>query len=212
MTIVLKYCSQGIQNEVIILCLNEKRTNKSLEGWNKIWLLQWRTGKKWVYKEWKQVESNCCPEGEFEARDEWDEASDNILKTMREMRWSEVECKDLRANGREVMGCGDGRRRRCGSGEAENEDAKEAWEGAERAAGWVERDGEVKANKARGNGVVETADGEEIMGKAAVGRAGDERTSNSFTSSIPVRELSLLRPLQLCSALSLIPGLSNMPC
>lgn len=76
----------------------------------------------------------------------------------------------------------------------------------------MERDGEVKANKVRGNGVVETADGEEIMGKAAVGRAGDERTSNSFTSSIPVRELSLLRPLQLCSALSLIPGLSNMPC
>ena len=54
------------------------------------------------------------------------EASDNISKTTREMRWSEVECKDLRANGQEVMGCGDSRRRRCGSGGAENEDAKEA--------------------------------------------------------------------------------------
>lgn len=42
--------------------------------------------------------------------------------------------------------------------------------------------------------------------------AGDEHTSNSFTSSIPVRELSLLRLLQLCSALSLIPDLSNMQC
>lgn len=59
---------------------------------------------------------------------------------------------------------------------------------------------------------METADREEIMGKTAVARTGDGRTSNSFTSSIPVRELSLLRPLQLCSALSLIPDLSNMPC
>lgn len=60
--------------------------------------------------------------------------------------------------------------------------------------------------------MVESAVGKEIMGKTALGRTGDERTSNSFTSSIPVRELSLLRLLQLCSALSLIPGLSNMPC
>lgn len=74
----------------------------------------------------------------------------------------------------------------------------------------------MKANKTRemgrGTGVSETADGKEMMGKTAPGRTGDERTSNGFTSSIPVRELSLLRPLQLCSALSLIPGLSNMPC
>lgn len=37
---------------------------------------------------------------------------------VREMRWSEVKCKDLRANGQVVIGCSDG------SGEAENEDAK----------------------------------------------------------------------------------------
>lgn len=44
------------------------------------------------------------------------------------------------------------------------------------------------------------------------GEQGDECTSNSLTSSIPVRQLSLLRLLQLCCALSLIPDLSNVPC
>lgn len=43
-------------------------------------------------------------------------------------------------------------------------------------------------------------------------KTGEEQTSNSFTSSVPVTELSLLRALQLCSALPLIPGLSDMPC
>lgn len=56
------------------------------------------------------------------------------------------------------------------------------------------------------------ANGKEIMGKTALERTGDQRASNSFTSSIPVRELSLFRPFQLCFELSLIPGLSNMPC
>lgn len=70
----------------------------------------------------------------------------------------------------------------------------------------------IKQGKWDGNRAVETANGKEMMGKTELVRAGDGCTSNSFTSSIPVRELSLLRPLQLCSALSPIPGLSNMPC
>lgn len=41
---------------------------------------------------------------------------------MREMRWSEVKCKDLQVW--EVMGCSDSHWQRYGSGEAENEDAK----------------------------------------------------------------------------------------
>ena len=134
---------------------------------------------------------------------------------MREMRWSEVKYKDLRANGQEVMVCGDSHWQRYGSGEAENEDAKrserEPKEQLEEGR-VIERWKQIKQGKWDGNRVVEMVDGKEIMGKTAAGGTGDERTSNSFTSSIPVRELSLLRPLQLCSALSLIPGLSNMPC
>lgn len=48
----------------------------------------------------------------------------------------------------------------------------------------------------------------EIMGKPVFrenGEMGDECTSNSLTSTIPVRQLSLLRLLQLCCALSLDP-------
>lgn len=43
---------------------------------------------------------------------------------MREMRWSEVKCIDLRANGQEVMGCSDSHWQGCASGEAGNEDAE----------------------------------------------------------------------------------------
>lgn len=50
------------------------------------------------------------------------------------------------------------------------------------------------------------------MGDRQEKKTGEEQTSNSFTSSVPVTELSLLRALQLCSALPLIPGLSDMPC
>lgn len=72
----------------------------------------------------------------------------------------------------------------------------------------------MKANKTREMGREWSGrdDGWERDNGENRGRTGDECTSNSFTSSIPVSELSLLRPLQLCSALSLIPGLSNMPC
>lgn len=54
---------------------------------------------------------------------------------MREMRWSKVKCKDLRANGQEVMGCSDSHWQRHGSGEAENEDAKRS-EGESRKSSW----------------------------------------------------------------------------
>lgn len=43
---------------------------------------------------------------------------------MREMRWSEAKCKDMRVNAQEVMGCSGSHRQRYGGGEAENEDAK----------------------------------------------------------------------------------------
>lgn len=61
---------------------------------------------------------------------------------MREMRWSEVKCKDLRVNGQEVMGCSDSHWQRYGSGEA----------GMLRAAGGGESDRKVEANKNGGNG------------------------------------------------------------
>lgn len=69
-------------------------------------------------------EPDSCAEREFEEGDKWEEASGNIFEMMREMRWSEVKCKDSRANGQEVMGCSDSHWQRYGSGEAENEDAK----------------------------------------------------------------------------------------
>lgn len=100
------------------------------------------------------------------------------------------------------------------TGEAGNEHTQKTGS-EERVNKTDKREGEgkpIKQGKWDGNRAMETGNGKEMMGKTELVRAGDGCTSNSFTSSIPVRELSLLRPLQLCSALSLIPVLSNMPC
>lgn len=132
---------------------------------------------------------------------------------MREMRQSEVKCKGLREKWTGVMGSVTVTGRDMGAKRLKMRTLRGE---RERTAGGGESDRKVKANKRRkegwekkgGEGGWERDNGENSTGK----EEGDEHTSNSFTSSIPVRELSLLRPLQLCSALSLIPDLSNMPC
>jgi len=97
----------------------------------------------------------------------------------------------------------------CSHREAENEGAKRS---EKKACGGGETGAKVKAGKM----VRESSGGDNRWegdnGENSTRKNREEQTSNNLTSSIPVRELSLLGLLQLCSALSLIPGLSNMPC